>query len=426
MNIPLDNFFDTHFIHVDRGNETTLNIVIRARIDRPIDADILSEALTFLQNKHCYLSAKVVKKIPNDGAAPFELRPVEVNHLDYDVLQVPSGHLDTVMNCLSEFRYHRFNLYSGQLIHIQVWHDNANSIIEFSCAHLLGDITSAMLIMNDILNFISISVEKKTPNIDARERLEFSIDKLANPQTNSEPQNLSLQDVVGSKLEMWPQPEYSYQRHSISLELFKRINTILRNREINATPIDLFYYFAADIYSKYGIELDLTAIFSFRKHLKEDTYKDSINTFAIFSPLAFPYHDIKDIKYCLEKINNQRRMAIELNGVTSVLNFINRLNELVGHKDIINTRNIINSFIQIKSTFCYNNLGIIDDYFKDRPTFKVIDIDIQDGVPAEEVRMFSYRNTVNINPMLRADGPISATQFWEEFLNRLENFERSF
>ena len=426
MNIPLDDFFDTHFVHVDRCNETTLNIIIRARINRTIESYNVAEALKLLNEKHNYLSAKVVEKTSSDKSIHYKLHPVEQNSFYYDVLEVNPGSLDAIMNSLSEYRYHRFKLNEGPLVHLQVWHDNSNSIIEFSCAHLLGDITAALIITNDILDLINASIDKRIPTLTACERIVFSIDKLKGREAKHEPLILSSDDLPDSNYEKWPQPDYTYERHSISLERFKHVDGVLENKGIKAKTIDLFYYFAFYIYyNNFGTELDLSVIFSFRKHLKYDKHKNCINTFAIFAPLIFPSSNIENIKVCLEEIYRQRKSAIKIAGVNNALNFIHSLNNLVAGKDIKASRNIINSLIQMGSVFCFNNLGSVDYYFRDRSNFNVIDIDIQDGVPTDETRMFGFRNNVHINPMLQSNGSISAARFWEEFLNRLEDFERS-
>jgi len=75
--------------------------------------------------------------------------------------------------------------------------------------------------------------------------------------------------------------------------------------------------------------------------------------------------------------------------------------------DVNKGREILNTELPVNSqdaVFVFNNYGIIDPYFEGLKRFNLIGIDVQDGVLAREVRMYSPETV-----------PFTVDAFWRGF-----------
>ncbi|MFC1684421.1 hypothetical protein ACFL0R_02985 [Pseudomonadota bacterium] len=416
MQIPLDFSFDTHFVYVDQCHENTLNIIVRAVVDTLFSDNQINTAATALVNKHPYLTFAVAENRTQDAKAPFILVNTGANRLSTTIRSVSDDIYFTIMQKPSPMREHRFDLFKGELAHAEYIHNNNSTIIEFTCAHLIGDVTAAIMLFSDLLHYLdhTTSAQEKTTYPQSRliyDEVRYGWKERAEPAAI-----LPAPDTMPSNDSLWPKPPTSYKRGHLPINIIIDIKNWLSDNNIEGKITDVFYYVIEHLYTKeYSQDLSFSAIFSFRHLFTKQEDISNVNSSAIFAHLEVSKDLLDSPKKWIESCYKVRNKAIRKEGIMETMHFLRCLNYSMRNKNIEDRRALINAYIPINSFFAINNFGLIDTHISEPTNFKIMDIDIQDGVPTQEVRIFGYGNTLHINPMLIPDSPISAQTLWDDF-----------
>jgi len=199
------------------------------------------------------------------------------------------------------------------------------------------------------------------------------------------------------------------------MEKFTAIGEWLRGQNIEAKPIDVFYFAAARILNRrFRRDISFWIIFSYRHLLLNPSEHSSVNNEAVFCPADATDTDLNDLSEWIKSFHHKRKEALSKENILGMINFFRGLNKAMQGTPLEKGRMLLNSYIRMPD-FAFNNYGILDKYFKDRETFSIKDVDIQDAVPAQEVRMFGLRNEIKFSPAIFSDSGFTPFEFWQEF-----------
>jgi len=426
MQIPLDFSFDTHFVYVDQCYENTLNIVVRAKVNAAFQETHITEAATALVQKHPYIAAKVVACDTEEETNSYHLAHLPGSMLGHNIRKTSIEKILATMQQTSPMREYRFDIYNGELAHIEVLHDDNSSIIELSCAHLVGDVTAIIMLFSDLLAFLDQAISGHINTPSAQTRLTFNEKRYAWKITQKNIDTLPFPDNTSINNNKWPKLSFDYKRGQIPITTLTKTKEWLQHKNINGKVTDVFYYLIERLYhKKYGTDLNFLAVFSFRHLLENEIDKTNINTSAIFSALEVPKDLLDSPKDWIEKSCWLRNHSITTDGVMGMIHFLRCLNYSMRDKSTNDRRALINSYIPMDKCYAINNFGSVDKLIINTSNFQIIDIDIQDGVPAQEIRIFGHNDALLVNPMLDPEGPISADALLTDLSSSLTDLIQS-
>lgn len=420
MIIPLDNAFDEHWIYVHRHQKTGFNIIVRAQLDSNFTENQVIQAVAALCRKHPYLLGKVVEDPSEREGYRFYLEISNEKALSQKIEEVSSVEIETLMKQLSKRREYFFDIEKGELAHLQLWQNKEQCLLEFSCVHLLGDVTAVLLIVKDLLHYLDQS-RNGVPSIEKPvQRLMFD-EKRYGWEVEQQPiLPLPLPENAPDNPDKWPPPEFLYGKYSFPLSQFNVIRQWLKDHQIEATVNDLFYYIASNLYSEVDEDdLNFSVVLSFRHLLKGGIEQNNVNTSVIFSLINMNDIDAGNVRAWLNQLNATRKAALSQHGIMGLIHFLRCLNAALYEADEKTGRALINTYLPI-DLFAFNNFGKLDHIFDHTKNFNVTEIDIQDGVPCQEVRMFSFKGRLHMNPMLSPKGPYTPEKFWQKFTSELK------
>ena len=129
MKVILDNSFDSHWLYVDKFQKTTVNIIVKCCIDEPIDKTKFKNSINNLVNKHPYLSGSVKKD--NDQHFILTSKEKEINHQ----VKITSKEDNlSLMSSLSMDLRKRLSIYDAELLNINLYRSDENSVVEINCS----------------------------------------------------------------------------------------------------------------------------------------------------------------------------------------------------------------------------------------------------------------------------------------------------
>lgn len=420
MKIPLDNAFDEHWIYVHRHQKTGFNIAVRALLDSSFSESQVSQALSALCQKHPYLLGKVIEDPAARESRRFYLDTSNNNLLSYKIEKATLAEIETLIKQPSKRREYFFDIESGELAHLQLWQNQAQCLLEFSCVHLLGDVIAVLQMCKDLLDYLDQSSIGK-PNIDKpMQRLMFDEQRYGWQIEQQPISPLPLPEGAPSNPEKWPPPEFLYGKYSLPLSQFDKVRKWLKQNNIDASVNDLFYYIASRLYNDTEEnDLNFSVVLSFRHLLEGEIEQKNVNTSVIFSLIDMSDIGSGHVDAWLNQLNATRKASLSHQGIMGLINFLRSLNAALYGTDEKMGRALINAYLPI-NLFAFNNFGKLDHYFSHTKNFNVEEIDIQDGVPCQEVRMFSFKDRLHMNPMLSPKGPFAPEIFWQKFNTELE------
>lgn len=420
MIIPLDNVFDEHWIYVHRHQKTGFNIVVRALVNCSFSESQITQALDALSQKHPYLLGKVVEDPGSRQGCHFYLDTSCDNLISHKIEQATTVQIETLLKQPSARREYLFDIENGELANLQLWQNENQCLLEFSCVHLVGDVTAVLLLCKDLLHYLDQSIVAEPSVNEIAQRLPFDEQRYG---WKIEPQAITplpLPDGAPSNPEKWPPAKFLYGKYSMPLSKFNEIKTWLKKHGSDAAVGDLFYYVATRLYNEADeSDLNFSVVLSFRNLLEAENEKNNINTSVIFSLIDIQDIDGENINVWLNKLNTTRKASLSHQGVMGLVNFLRCLNTSLYDADEQTGRALINAYLPI-NLFAFNNFGKVDHYFDHTNNFNVKEIDIQDGVPCQEVRVFSFKERLHIHPMLSPTGPFTPKTFWEKYTTELE------
>ncbi len=416
MKIPLSNAFDTHWVYVHRYMGSSVNIIVRAHVDSRFHAHEIDNAIADLVAKHPYLVAKVCEEERNSHAE-FYLETIDNQALSAHYNEVKCGDIASILAGCSERRNYRFNIEMGELAHMEVWQDDSTTLIELSCAHLLTDVTGMLLLMSDFLKCLDTRKSSISLKADQCRRLPFDEVRYKWVEACKEPAPIPLPKVLSPNAEEWPDVHFEYCRQKFSSKKFSSIKSYLNGRGISAKVADFFYYILTLIYAReYGGGIQTNVILSFRHLLRDEIDVNNINTLAVFAHVDMSDQDLDDPASWMEYFYSVRDKAIDPENIIEFMYFFRCLNLTMPGDNVTKGRQILNTLLPVNSNdavFAFNNYGIIDPFFEELSSFNLMDIDVQDGVLAQEVRMFSFRDKIHFNMMFSPQTlPFSVEEFW--------------
>lgn len=419
MKIPLSNAFDTHWAYVQRYMGSSVNVILRTKLDKRFSISELDNAIDILVLMHPYLVSKVCEETVGTDSQ-FFLETIDGQMISSHFNDVNDSEIDAVLNKCSRYRDHCFNFGSGELAHIEIWRDAHHTLIELSCAHLLTDVTGALILMSDFLRSLDNQVERRDLCVSQKQRLPFDEKRYGWKNTPNKIHPLPLPEVLSQNAEKWPSLTFNYLRREFSTDKFLAIKNYLSDRNIKAKVPDFFYYILSLMYaSEYDGSIQTNVILSFRNLLESYEEINSINTLAVFAHVDMSAENLADQKSWIEYFYAARKKIVSVEEVIGFMNFFRCLNISMPGNDVIKGRQLLNTLLPVNSqdaVFVFNNYGVIDQYFSSFKRFKVVDIDVQDGVLAQEVRMFSFDGKVYFNMMFSPETvPFSVSEFWEKF-----------
>lgn len=419
MKIPLSNAFDTHWAYVHRYMGSSVNIIFRAHLNKRLCIDDIENTIDVLVVKHPYLIAMVCEEMRDENPA-FYFNTIDNRPLSSCFNEVESGNITDILNSPSQRRNYRFDLQAGELAHIEIWRDSYNTLIELSCAHILTDVTGMLLLMSDFLTILDSQKAIDKPKENRCQRLPFDEVRYGWENTYKAPAPLPIPEALSSNTEEWPDVNVEYLRQGFPYEKFSKIKEYLSERHIKAKVADFFYYILSFMYSKeYGGSIQTNAIMSFRDLMNDKVDIDNINTFVVFTQVDMTDRALSDPASWMEYFYSVRKNAIKPENIVEFMNFFRCLNLSMPGNDLINGRRILNTLLPVNSqnaVFVFNNYGVIDHFFEGLSQFDLIDIDVQDGVLAQEVRMFSFKNKIHFNMMFSPETvPFTVEEFWRVF-----------
>jgi len=417
MNFPLDNAFDEHWIFVQRYQETSFNIAVRAMIDYKFTKKQILDALSGLAQIHPYLCGKVVENA--NTTHRFHLKHEDGNTISHLLITTNAVELNKIFQEKSAQREHLFGIENGELIHLHVWQDESRSLVELSGPHLLGDVTAFLLLFKDLLSHLDSSIIGTELKPIQKQRLPFDEKRYGWDVETQQVTPLPLPEGAPIAPDKWPSPNFQYGKYNIDKNQFNKIKYWLKSKECEASVSDLFYYIAIKLYREAGDhETNFSTILSFRPLLVGENEQCNINTSAIFSIIDSKTIEEDNIFSWMEKLNKTRLENLTPSGIMGLMNFLRCLNKSLYQDGNSRGRALLNAYLPI-NLFAINNFGVVDKYFQAQ-SFNVTEIDIQDGVPCEEVRIFTYKNNLHMHPMLSENGVFNPDSFWKKFNHELD------
>jgi len=421
MQIKLDNAFDAHFIYVEDSQDNTLNIIVRIVLDESILDSNINEALHNLILKHPYLNGKVTEN-HCDTAFPFSLTITRSLNITSNIKDVNDKQIDNIICSISEMRFYRFYTRKEPLIKVNIWKSDSRTLIELCCPHLLTDLQGGVILMGDFCNFLDLSISGDDTHILPCKRLIFDEVRYGWRQQASSIQALKIPPFHKDSTQQWQKPNSQYQRNYLHLHDYYQLKNWLEDNEIQAKVVDLLYYVVNKIYkTNYDIELSLLTTFGFRQLLSEENEQKNINTSAVFFPIDMSDYKAETYKYWMENFYFKRNSKMTKEGVLQVINYFRSINKSMNCFDSLYNRQVINQIKKMGATFLINNIGSLDKFFNSYKHFNIVDIDIQDGVPGEELRMFGFKDKVYLNPMFKRSSPLSSNNFYSLFIDEINN-----
>jgi len=409
---------EIHLLLLEKYQGSSVNIVIRAVIDECFSDEVYNAALNSLVKAHPYLSARYTSTV-DSGVFRYFYEELDSSENNVNIAKVKDKAIDLEMHALSPMRTYLFKQDDGVLFHLNVYVSECRSMLELTCPHIIGEIPSIIILMGDLLKNMNQLISARDPGNCINEKYYFDESDFSWEACVYEELNLKTDNVEKLKKDPWFLPEATLERHKLDSAYFRKIKNWLTENDINAVASDVFYYLAHQVLTDIlGCNPDMWLILSYRNKAGKEEVKNSLYNFAFFAPVNTSVFDGGNDKKWLESIYEYRQNLITREGVCASRNFFYSLNKAMEGKDAQVGKNVMDSLVKFPD-FAFNNFGRIDQYVGKHESFNIIDFDVQDGTPAQEIRYFSLDDVLYINPTFFEGSGIDIKKFWGAFEENL-------
>ena len=419
MKIKLDNAFDTHWLYVNRFQGTSFNLIPRVRLSKRLKEKDCQRAIAALIKKHPHICSNIQEEQTDENESAFYFVTDDSNQLSTSYDNATTSQLDDVLsNFSSKIRY-QLNVEQNQLLHVQFWVSEDETVIELICAHLLGDAISDVRLLRDLITFIDQACEGDIAEEALQERLEF--DELRYGWVTEPPQiqAIPIPDPLPENTD-WPTPEMVYARYDFPLERYFEINQLLKEKGISGTTTDLFYYVEVYIYQELLKEkYELSTVLSYRHLLPTEADKINLDTSVVFSPTAMEESLIHQPREWIGELKKQRTESITPAGVMNLMNFLRCLNKSMYRCSHEEGKALLAQLMPL-NTFSFNNYGNMDKELPQPKNFKITDLDIHSNSPGQRVRLRGYNDMIKMSTELYQAGSVTCDEFWALFNQELD------
>lgn len=410
MDTKLDHYFDSHWAHIYKLQETTVNIILKVRINKTISKDLLLKSIRKIEKRIPYLTGQLENNSDNN----FYLRKNENTRIKTLTKRISELEINTTMETLSPNLRKKLNLEAGELLNIYLYSSERESIIELVCSHLIGDATATLILLKEILSEID---GKEIENREAK-RLKF--EETSNEFTIKKEDLYTIPLPENpSKEKTWPRPDIEYKRFFMDKDKFHNIKSKLIKNKINGTNNDFFYYIAALLFSeKPEAKPIFSTVQSFRDKLKNQA-KTNLNTSVAFKPIETDESLANNPKKWIEDFHKKRKSALEKKEILELAIFLRSLNISLEKSSREQGKELLFNLIPINA-FAFNNIGKLDDYIDNYENFKVSDINYQDGTPGEFFRIYGFRERIYFSPLFYKNSIFKCDEFWGKFNDKMD------
>jgi len=292
-------------------------------------------------------------------------------------------------------------------------------MIEFSGSHIIGEVSSFIILMGDFLKFLDQTY--KTTDIIVKPCQKFVFkEELFGLEKKELPDPLvSVPEKFEQSFDKQFLPEAELRRRKIPIKRFREIKNWLRKNNIQAAVSDVFYCIASRVLEKFlNREPDFWLILSSRRFLKDNS-SHFLYDFAFWVPVSPKQFNTKNAAKWLKEFNCHKKDSATAYGSVNKRNFLHSLNKAVQGRSIEQGRMILNSMVKFPD-FTFNNYGVIDEYIGKFENFSIKDIEVQDGVPVQEIRFFTLNEVLYFNTTIFKNYKIDIDKFLSEFNNSLK------
>ena len=410
---PLDNVFDEHWIYFDQIQHTTFNILTRFRLQGSITECSIQSALNHLHQKHPYLNAQVEKQPNGEG---FQLVYNPSTPLKYRLIESTEDALNTLMNTRSPMLKKRMNLYAGELFFLTIWQANDQWVLECCIPHFLADTLGLLTLSSDLLDYLDNPAN--TNEISPQERYSYHQLTADWPIDERPITPLSLDPSEAIPNPDWKTTSIAYQRKIFPKNTLQQLKDLLVANKMQAKEMDFFYYILEQMYNKhFQQKMPLSCVFSYRSLLNKQ-HQNAINNLIVFSLIDVDKQQFPTPADWMDDFAFQRHSIVCKQGAMEIAYYLKNLNHTLKHSSKDEAQPLLNQLISYQVSMI-NNLGNLDTYFSPS-NFKILDIDIQDAVPAQEIRTFSYQGERHFNLSLpHTHKLLSTEQFWQLFMKEV-------
>jgi hypothetical protein len=413
---------EIHLLLVEKYQRSSVNVVVRAVLNRSFPLELFGKSAFHLVTKHPYLNARYyISKFNKQFLYFYEELDEYLNNIE--LISSSDECIHNLMNTLSNMRTYLFDHASGELYKIKAYMGETRCMVELTVSHIVGEIPSALLLMGDYLQYLDNCVSDIVVPLNTNQKYFFN-------EKDFGWNNCEYQDIVFEvnhaytlTQDPWTMPAAVLRRHMFPNDLFQDIQNWLSSRKIKAKVSDMFYYVASAVLDEsLGRSPELWLILNYRNKSNLEYVKNGIYNFAFFSPVNSALFDNTSIKSWLESFQEYSNHLITRDGVCQTRSLFNSLNKAMQGTELEHGKAIMNSYVKLPD-FAFNNLGRIDHYIGTFENFSLSDIDVQDGTPVQEIRYFSLNNVIYFNPTFFIDDVVDVDKFWDAFLEKIDRIK---
>jgi len=418
MKFEISDPAERHLILVERYQNSSVNIVVKTKINHVIYERDMCLAVKHLLRKHPYLNARY---FIDNSSGEYRYFYQEMKDPQYRIECFPimdKKCLD-IMDSLSDLRSYCFNYAAGELFRVKVYQSENFSIVELVASHIIGEVPSIIILMGDILKNIDSLVGGVPVCSDRKEKYIFNEADFSWQDFNYTNLGLETAKIEKATNNPWVLSESKLRREKFPVDLYQKIKSWVLKSAADVIVSDIFYYAANQVLKELlGKDPDMWLILSYRGNSIDNKMHDGIYNFAYFSPISCESFAQDDDRKWLRSFAANRNSAISADGVYQVRNFIYSLNIAMQGEGIERGIDIMNAYINLPE-FAFNNFGKIDRYIGELKNIDILDIEIQDGTPTQEMRYFSYKEEIYMNLTLFRNSGLNIDKFWRLFIDRI-------
>jgi hypothetical protein len=413
---------DIRFMLIEQYQTSTANILIRTIIDTCPDESQIQRALKALGEKHPYIMTKFYEE-QGDYGSEFYYEYQENKDISYTSEEIADNEIAGKMDQLSEMRNHLFNHASGEICMVKIYKGENSSMVEFSGSHIIGEVPSFIILMGDFLKFLDQSYKATDIIVKPCQKFIFKEELFGLEKEKIELCDIPVPEKSEQNFDKWFLPEAELRRMAIPIKRFREIKNWLEDNNIEAAVSDVFYYIASQVLQKFlNREPDFWLALSVRRLLKNISLHSSVYNFDFWVPVSSNQFDATNAAKWIEEFSLYKK-----NFTTTPYSIVKRrnfcrsrsLNRAMAGTSTYHGRMIMNSIVKFPD-FIFNNYGVIDEYIGKFEHFSIKDIEVQDGVPIQEIRFFTLNEVLYFNTTIFKNYKIDIDKFLSEFNNNLK------
>ncbi len=397
----LDDGWDLHMIDRERYLGISSNIVVRASLRHAWPVAHWQEAVRRWLVHHPYLNARVVGV---DGDSEFVLVPASGALLTCGSIGRTS--FTQRLTKPSELCWHRFRFRRGPLAKVDVLAASGQTLVELAITHLIGDGMSLLYLFADLLVCLVAGSDNSPLPGEGAPRLIFNPDNIRLSRIEGEPQLPAPAISSGDNTDDYAPSRYWHG--VLSRSVIDGLGDWLKGNRINAGITDVLFLIAHRALKVERQPLPLAVIQSCR-NLVPPAMRRQIGNLSVYSQIDSARLPSATIPHeWLAALCIQRRNAAAKEKWCQQQRFVRKLNQSMRHyQDLDVIRRFLHQLMR-GNQFSVNNYGDFASYFITHPASEavldsILDIDIQDASPTQEMRLLSVRGSTFVNICLHAD-----------------------